>query len=82
MMAELPIVKAKLQCEIGHGRYIFWLVDAETLERLNTEPVCMVPRFYHEWFREWLTVNGPEIDYPGLLRPTLYKPVARKQDDA
>ena len=78
-MAELPIVKAKLRCEIGNGFYTFWLVDAETLELLNTEPVCTVPRFYHEWFREWLSTQDLEIDYPGLLRPTVERGVGQEK---
>lgn len=63
-MADLPLVKAKLHSTPGRlGFAAYWIVD-EQGRQLHTEPVCLVPEHYHEWFKQRLA--DMEFEYYGL----------------
>ncbi len=63
-MSRIPLVKAELRkgpSRMGFAPY--WVVD-KAGNLLHTEPVCLVPDGWHDWFKS--RIEAMEFDYWGV----------------
>jgi hypothetical protein len=63
-MTSLPLVKSKL-VPLGNslGYTSYWIVDKRG-RSLHTEPVCLVPDGWHEWFKKH--IEDIDFEYWGI----------------
>jgi len=64
----MEMTDVQLKADVAADGWVrIWAVDDKG-RHLHTEPVCVVPMNYHQWFIDWIC--GPDME-PPIQMPAL-----------